>query len=104
MRVDRLIEHQAAFVEREHRPTPRIVLSLQLEAELLIEVDARGHARYRQHRYDAIHFHAAPAEPARFLPLSVDDSRRGRRTALTLPLFPPPQKNVSPPSDSSPDT
>src|SRR5580698_2845557 len=31
-------------------------------------------------------------------------SRLGRRTALTLPLLPPPQKNCSPPSDSSPDT
>ena len=30
--------------------------------------------------------------------------RLGRRTALTLPLLPPPQKNRSPPSDSSPDT
>ena len=28
----------------------------------------------------------------------------GRRTALTFPLRPPPQKNRSPPSDSSPDT
>src|SRR5687767_13504973 len=28
----------------------------------------------------------------------------GRRTALTFPLLPPPQKNWSPPSDSSPDT
>ncbi len=27
----------------------------------------------------------------------------GRRTALTLPLLPPPQKNRSPPSDSSPE-
>ena len=30
--------------------------------------------------------------------------RFGRRTARTFPLFPPPQKNRSPPSDSSPDT
>ena len=30
--------------------------------------------------------------------------RLGRRTALTLPLFPPPQKKRSAPSDSSPDT
>ena len=29
---------------------------------------------------------------------------RGRRTALTFPLFPPPQKKRSRPSDSSPDT
>src|SRR4029450_5562200 len=28
----------------------------------------------------------------------------GRRTVLTFPLFPPPQKNRSPPSDSSPET
>src|SRR5262245_38395696 len=32
------------------------------------------------------------------------EPRLGRRTALTLPLFPPPQKNSSPPSDSSPVT
>ena len=30
--------------------------------------------------------------------------RLGRRTARTLPLLPPPQKNRSPPSDSSPET
>src|SRR5262249_30132367 len=30
--------------------------------------------------------------------------RLGRRTALTLPLLPPPQKNRSLPLDSSPDT
>ncbi len=30
--------------------------------------------------------------------------RLGRRTALSFPLFPPPQKNKSRPSDSSPDT
>src|SRR6202008_3278514 len=30
--------------------------------------------------------------------------RLGRRTTLTLPVLPPPQKNRSPPSDSSPDT
>src|SRR5438874_9003294 len=30
--------------------------------------------------------------------------RLGRRTVLTFPLFPPPQKNRSPPSDSSPET
>src|ERR1700731_1436779 len=29
---------------------------------------------------------------------------RGRRMALTFPLLPPPQKNRSPPSDSSPET
>src|SRR5262245_49821226 len=32
------------------------------------------------------------------------EPRLGRRTALTFPLLPPPQKNRSPPSDSSPDT
>jgi hypothetical protein len=37
-------------------------------------------------------------------PLPVAELRLGRRTALTFPLFPPPQKNRSPPSDSSPDT
>ena len=31
-------------------------------------------------------------------------ARLGRRTVLTFPLLPPPQKNRSPPSDSSPDT
>src|SRR5882672_6130240 len=30
--------------------------------------------------------------------------RLGRRTVRTFPLFPPPQKNRSPPSDSSPET
>src|SRR5947208_12519228 len=37
-------------------------------------------------------------------PLPVAEPRLGRRTALTFPLLPPPQKNRSPPSDSSPDT
>ena len=32
------------------------------------------------------------------------EPRLGRPTALTFPLLPPPQKNRSPPSDSSPDT
>src|SRR5215207_6598647 len=32
------------------------------------------------------------------------EAHLGLRTALTLPLPPPPQKNVSPPFDSSPDT
>jgi hypothetical protein len=34
----------------------------------------------------------------------VAEPRLGRRTTLTLPLFPPPQKNRSAPSDSSPET
>src|SRR6185295_10227767 len=34
----------------------------------------------------------------------VAEPRLGRRTVLTLPLLPPPQKNRSPPSDSSPET
>ena len=34
----------------------------------------------------------------------VAELRLGRRTVLTLPLLPPPQKNRSPPSDSSPET
>jgi hypothetical protein len=37
-------------------------------------------------------------------PLPAAETRLGRRTALTLPLSPPPQKNRSPPSDSSPET
>ena len=36
--------------------------------------------------------------------LAVSEPRFGRRTALNLPLLPPPQKNRSPPSDSSPET
>src|SRR5260370_455633 len=36
--------------------------------------------------------------------LPAAESRRGRRTALSLPLSPPPQKNCSPPADSSPAT
>src|SRR5262249_34263077 len=34
----------------------------------------------------------------------VVEPRVGRRTTLTFPLLPPPQKKRSPPSDSSPDT
>jgi hypothetical protein len=37
-------------------------------------------------------------------PLPLAAPRRGRRTALTLPLLPPPQKNRSPPSHSRPET
>src|ERR687897_880844 len=37
-------------------------------------------------------------------PLPAAEPCLGRRTVLTLPLLPPPQKNRSPPSDSSPDT
>jgi hypothetical protein len=37
-------------------------------------------------------------------PLPVADLASAGRTALTLPLLPPPQKNRSPPSDSSPET
>ena len=37
-------------------------------------------------------------------PLPYAARRLGRRTALTFPLPSPPQKNRSPPSDSSPDT
>ena len=37
-------------------------------------------------------------------PHATLDPRFGRRTALTLPLLPPPQKNRSLPLDSSPDT
>src|SRR5262245_19290956 len=33
-----------------------------------------------------------------------DDARLGRRTALTFPVFSPPQKKRSAPSDSSPET
>src|SRR3954469_1623161 len=45
------------------------------------------------------------AESTRVLePLPLAALRRGRRTALIFPLLPPPQKNCSPPSDSSPDT
>src|SRR5215470_6327981 len=36
-------------------------------------------------------------------PLPATERRLGRRTALTFPLGPPPQKNRSPPSDSSPE-
>src|ERR1700693_3865536 len=37
-------------------------------------------------------------------PPPAAEPRLGRRTVLTFPLLPPPQKNRSPPSDSSPDT
>ena len=43
-----------------------------------------------------------PIETLGSLPLVAP--RRGRRTALTFPVFPPPQKNWSEPSDSSPET
>ncbi len=43
------------------------------------------------------------ARSSYFFGLAVEP-RLGRRTALTFPLLPPPQKNRSPPSDSSPDT
>ena len=36
--------------------------------------------------------------------LRLGERRPARRTALTFPLLPPPQKNRSAPSDSSPDT
>src|SRR5438445_12593681 len=36
-------------------------------------------------------------------PLPAAEPRLGRRTVLTFPLLPPPQKNRSPPSDSSPE-
>src|SRR5215470_13966208 len=42
-----------------------------------------------------------------YLPLEPPpnaEPRLGRRTALTFPVPPPPQKNRSPPSDSSPET
>src|SRR5918992_3991248 len=46
-----------------------------------------------------------PPRPINLLkPLPVAEPRLGRRTARTFPLVPPPQKNRSPPSDSSPDT
>src|SRR5262249_35389921 len=37
-------------------------------------------------------------------PLPAAEPRLGRRMALTFPLLPPPQKNCSPPADSSPET
>ena len=43
--------------------------------------------------WHATYFYSLAAEP-----------RVGRRTALTFPLFPPPQKNVSLPFDFNPDT
>src|SRR5215510_7097049 len=44
------------------------------------------------------------ASPGLLEPLPPAELRLGRRTALTFPVLPPPQKNWSPPSDSSPDT
>ena len=38
-----------------------------------------------------------------FYATTAAERRLGRRTALTFPLFPPPQKNWSLPSDSSPE-
>src|ERR1700721_2242706 len=66
------------------------------------------------HRRDRGHFHpqvrrlignGTRAAIARHANPDVFFSAEGRRrTARTLPLLPPPQKNRSPPSDSSPDT
>ena len=43
----------------------------------------------REGRYDYLLVESAGIPEA----LPVEESRLGRRTALTLPLFPPPQKN-----------
>jgi hypothetical protein len=61
MNVDRLIHHQATFGEAEHRPTPIIIPFLDAETELLIELDAFGHASHWQHRYEAVHLDWAPS-------------------------------------------
>jgi hypothetical protein len=49
---------------------------------------------------DAVRFLVESTGISELLP--VAEPRLGRRTVLTLPLLPPPQKNRSPPSDSSP--
>src|SRR5262249_19790641 len=57
------------------------------------------HPARRAERRARVHARARQAGVRRVL-----IRRLGRRTALTFPLLPPPQKNSSPPSDSSPDT
>jgi hypothetical protein len=67
-----------------------------LREDLLIEVSKCA----REGRFDYLRVESTGSRsrcPSR-------ERRLGRRTALTFPLLPPPQKNRSPPSDSSPDT
>ena len=59
MTVDRLVEHQAAIVETQHGPGPFIFASLNGEAQLLVELDARGDALHGQHWYETGHFHGS---------------------------------------------
>ena len=68
----------------------------------------QAHLALRQ--FDQLHFGAGELairrdeiEAAESL-LPVAEPRLGRRMARTFPLLPPPQKNWSPPSDSSPET
>src|SRR5262245_56490584 len=64
------------------------------ETALRSSENRRDEARNSVRRLANAQFYAlVPAEP-----------RLGRRMLLTFPLLPPPQKNWSPPSDSSPDT
>src|SRR5262245_23962646 len=78
---------------RAARSAPRSGLALDAPAE-------GGHLALTPRRQSRSTSPAAAGE--------VEDERRlqrrMRRTTLTLPLFPPPQKNRSPPSDSSPET
>jgi hypothetical protein len=71
MKIDRLIHHQATFVETEHSPTPTIVPALDAEAELSIELDASRHAPHGQHWNEPIHLHRA-------LPITAAPSREPR--------------------------
>src|SRR6185503_3036638 len=57
MDIDRLVHHQTALAEAQHRPAPAVVAVLDGEPELSVELDTRRHAFHRQHRYEAIHFH-----------------------------------------------
>jgi hypothetical protein len=57
MMIDRLIDHQATFAEREHGPVPSVIRLLDPESELLIELDTGGHAPDGQHRDETIHLH-----------------------------------------------
>ena len=67
-----------------------------LREDLLVEVPKLA----RKGGFDYL-----PVESAGILELlPVAEPRLGRRTVLTFPLLPPPQKNRSPPSDSSPET
>src|SRR5580704_13484850 len=73
---------------------------MSFELEPLCTIAWAGHPPNRQGRFDYLLVESTGISE----PLPAAEPRLGRRTVLTFPLLPPPQKNCSPPSDSSPDT